>query len=52
LKKSGYEFDVFFNIVKTKTGKEAASHHKEACPADAGKLRLQKACSYCNKCWR
>jgi hypothetical protein len=51
VKESGYKFDVFFNIAKTKEQKKLAALQKEACPADGGRIKLQKACSYCNKCW-
>jgi hypothetical protein len=52
LKEKGFYFDVFFNIDKKKKERIKASQFKESCPVDAGKLALQKACSFCNKCWR
>lgn len=49
--KDEYHFDVFFNIDKRKKkGREKASEFEETCPAECGKLDLQKACTYCNKC--
>lgn len=52
LKEEGYQFNVYFNIAKRKAEYEKARLHREACPADAGKLKLQKACTHCNRCWR
>ena len=46
------EFGIFFNIGEKKSDKKLSSKVKEACPTDAGKLPLQKACTKCNKCWR
>ena len=51
-KNLGLQFDVFFNIKKTKEEKDKAKNFKERCPADVGEMKLQKACTYCNKCWR
>lgn len=51
-KNMGLEFNVFFNIKKTKVEKMKARSFKERCPADVGEMKLQKACTYCNKCWR
>lgn len=47
-----FKFNVFFNIKKTKLEKEKAKSFLERCPADVGEMKLQKACTYCSKCWR
>lgn len=46
------EFGIFFNIGKKKVDKTFNKTVKESCPALAGKLEHNKACSVCNKCWR
>jgi hypothetical protein len=52
IKNKGYNFDIFFNILNRKSEYEKAKRHIESCPTDIGKLKLQKACTYCNRCWR
>ena len=51
-KLTNYKFDTFFNISDKKIDKLAAQKIKFSCPADSGVMKLQKACSYCNRCWR
>ncbi len=51
-KDAGYKFDVFFNISHKHSEIDKAKLHKEACPTDVGDLKLQKACTHCNRCWR
>jgi len=46
------EFGIFFNIGKKKADKEFNRSVRESCPALSDKLAHNKACSYCNKCWR
>jgi len=51
-KQDGYKFDVFFNISHKHAEQDKAGTHKEHCPTDVGGLALQKACTFCNRCWR
>ena len=51
-KKLGFKFDTFFNISDKKIEREKAKKFNESCPCDAGVMKLQKSCTYCNRCWR
>ncbi len=51
-KKASHEFNVFFNISHKHAEQTKAGTHKERCPVDVGELALQKACTFCNRCWR
>ena len=51
-KDAGYKFDVFFNILHKHSEIAEARLHSEKCPVDVGALKLQKACTHCNRCWR
>jgi len=50
--KTDFNFDIFFNISKKKVERAKSLLHKEQCPCDTGKMKLQKSCTYCSKCWR
>jgi hypothetical protein len=49
---NGREFGIFFNIGRKDSDIEFSQSVKQSCPALAGKLEHDKACSHCNKCWR
>ncbi len=51
-KEKGFKFDMFFNISHKKEEINKARAHKERCPVDTDNLALQKACTYCARCWR
>lgn len=46
------KFGIFFNIGRKKEDIAFNKKTKESCPALAGKLEHNKACSHCNRCWR
>jgi len=52
LKKAGLKTTIFFNISNKKVDMIKSRSHKEQCPCDTGLLAHNKACSFCNKCWR
>ena len=52
LKKTGHNFDIFFNTSNKKVEKEKSRLIKEQCPCDSGAMEHVKSCSKCNKCWR
>lgn len=46
------QFGIFFNIGKKKNDVQFSHSIKEACPALAGRISHNKACSKCNMCWK
>ncbi len=46
------KFGIFFNIGKKKTDVQFSRETKEACPALAGRIPHDNACSKCNMCWK
>lgn len=51
-KKSGLEFNIFFNTQKNKKNIAVARLQKEQCPCDTKLISSVAACTTCNKCWR
>jgi len=46
-----FNFDIYFNVRKTKAAKAIAAFISIACPCDAGCIKHDLACLQCRRCW-